>query len=279
MTNAYYMLKDLRDNIGEATASHWGDDDLLRKLNASHRMRANELISVPGDWLLTSEDLTPVASVLTLPSDCVKPVYAEETSSGYVVSLEGDIRTRNLTRIAGTTLYAGAPEVYLVGNTLVFNVDAYTTETTLWYQRRVPDLHCGVESSVAASTLGFDLSNQPRYVADYYKGETVEVMDLTTEAVEIRSKITAYTAAGVATITGTPTDTDLYGTVSSLPEEAISLVILGATLGVMAKPSAALDPKYFEYFLSLFRDAKKDWNEFISTRISGANRTRVTEIE
>lgn len=274
--NAYYIVKDVRDNLGEDTAAHWGDDDILRKVNAAHRMRANELLSVPGDWLLTSSDLTPVASVITLPTDCVKPVYMEETSSGYEVPLTGDIRVRRSTRATGVTIYSGLTEAYLNGNTLVVNQDSYTTQVTLWYQKRIPDLHMGTESSVAANTLGFDFSNQPRFVADYYKNEYVEVMDATTKAIEIRSLISGYTAAGVATITGTPTDTDVYGTVSSLPEEAMPLIILDATLRCMAKPGAAIDPKYFEYFQALYKDAKRDWNDFISTRVSGANKTRRT---
>ena len=277
--NAYYLLTDLRDNIGEASAKRWGDNDLLRKLNFSHRLRTNELISVPGDWLVTSEDLTPVDSVVTLPSDCVKPVYMEHTSDGYSISLGQNVRDRRTTQVAGTTLYSGLCDAYLEGGTIVINSDSFSDQVTLWYQRRIPDLHAGTESSVAASTLGFDLANEPRFVADYYKGSYVEVMDVTTKAVEIRSEITTYTAAGVATITGTPVDTDLYGTVSELPEEAMGLVVLDATLLCLAKPGAALDTKYFEYFSSLRRDAKKDWNNFISTRLSGSNRTRITEVE
>jgi hypothetical protein len=277
--NAFYMLKDLRDNVGEATESHWGDDDLLWKLNLAHRVRANELISVPGDWLLTSSNLTPVDSVITLPSDCVKPVYMEETTDGYPIPFCGDIRDRRTDRVYATNPWSGSAEAYLVGNTIEVNASSYTTGVTLWYQKRVPDLHAGTESSVAASTLGFDLGNRPRFEDDYYNNVYVEVMDATTHAIEIRSLITDYTAAGVATITGTPTDTDVYGTVSTLPEEAMDLVVLDATLRALAKPSAALDPKYFEYFRELYRDAKRDWNNFISTRISGTNRVRVTETE
>ena len=277
--NAYYLLTDLRDNIGEASAKRWGDNDLLRKLNFSHRLRANELISVPGDWLVTSEDLTPSNSVVTLPSDCVKPVYLEHTSEEYPISLNQNIRDRRTTYVIGTTLYSGLLDAYLLGNTIVINSDSFSDQVTLWYQQRIPDLHAGTESSVAALTLGFDLGNEPRFVANYYKGSYVEVMDATTKAVEIRSEITGYIAAGVATITGTPVDTDLYGTVSELPEEAMSLVVLEATLLCLAKPGAALDTKYFEYFSSLRREAKKDWNAFISTRLSGSNRTRITEVE
>ena len=277
--NAYQMITEVRDKIGEDVASHWGDNDLLRKLNFSHRQRANELITTPGDWLLTSEDLTPVASVITLPSDCIKPVYLEETTDGTPITLDANVRDRRAFRGKSDSVYVGVPEAYLAGNTLEVNEDAYTTGVTLWYQRRVPDLHMGAESSVAASALGFDLSNKPEYILSYYVGDYVEVMDLTTKAVEIRSLITAYTAAGVATITWTPVDTDVYGTVSSLPEEAINLILLDTALSALAKPSASLDPKYFEYLLALARDAKKDWKTFISTRISGSRRTRITEID
>lgn len=277
--NCYHMLTEMRDIIGEKTASHWGDDGLLRKINFSQRQRANELMSVPGDWLLASEDLTPAASVITLPSNCVKPVHLEETTSHCPISIGQNIRDRRISGVSGQTIWDQVMEAYPLGNTLVVCIDSYTTGVTLWFQRRVPDLHCGTESSVAVSTLGFHLANHPVFVADYYKGSYVEVMDATTKAVEIRSEITGYTAAGVATITGTPVDTDLYGTISELPEEAINLVILDAALAAMAKPSAALDPKYFEYLLALRKEAKKDWKRFITTRISGSNRTRITEYE
>lgn len=269
--NAYFMIQELRDLIGEATAKHWGDWGLLRKLNFSQRQRANELISSPGDWLVTSEDLTPAASVITLPSDCIKPAYLEETSDGTPIALSGNLRDRRVTE--------ALLEAYPVGNTLVVNSDSYTTGVTLWYHQRIPDLHMGTESSVAASSLGFHVANHPVFVADYYNGSYVEVMDVTTLAVEIRSEITAYTAAGVATVTGTPVDTDVYGTISLLPEEAENLIILDAALAAMSKPSAALDPKYFEYLLSLRNEARRNWKRFMTTRVSGSNRTRITEAD
>lgn len=79
-----------------------------------------------------------------------------------------------------------------------------------------------------------------------YKGSYVEVIDSTSGAIDIRSEITTFTAVNaLATITGTPTDGDYYGTVSELPEEGMAFVVLDATLLALAKPGASLDTKYF----------------------------------
>lgn len=279
--NAWYMLVDLRDNIGEATEKRWGDNDLLRKLNFAHRLRANELLSNPGDWLLTSDDLTPSNNAVTLPSDCLKPVYMEQTSDGYPISLHQNIRTRRVTRVGGTNLYTGTLDAYLVGNTIEINSDNFTDQVTLWYQKRIPDLHAGTAATgTGASALTLDKGNEPRFVDDYYNDSVVEVIDQTSGIVDIRSTISDYVASTVTmTITGTAAVGDYYGTVSELPEEGMALIVLDATLLALAKPGAALDTKYFEYFTSLRRDAKKAWDEVISTRLSGANMTVITEIE
>ena len=272
--NAYYMLVDLRDNVGEASAKHWGDNDLLRKLNFAHRARANELMSVPGDWLMTSDDLTPVASVITLPSDCVKPSYMEITASEEPISLDVSIRERRLTRLSAG---AGGLEAYPVGNTLEVNTEGFTDEVTLWYLKRIRDLHAGTADAGAATEIALDTDNEHSVTDDYYNGVTIDIVSGTGAGSDT---ITDYTGStGACVVTGTYSSSSIYGTVSELPEEADRLVVLDATLLALAKPSASMDPKYFEYFYSIWKDAKKDWNNFISTRISGSNRTRITETD
>lgn len=279
--NAYWMLTDLRDNVSEASAKHWGDDDLLRKLNFSHRIRAMELMGEMGDWLVVSEDLTPSSSVITLPRECAKPVYMEHKADEYEIPIISSVRERRLRRTStGVSGFFGGADLnaYLEKGTIVVNEEGFGDQVTLWYQKRVPDLHAGVAANCAASTLGFALANEPQFIADYYKGAYVEVIDSTSGAIDIRSEITVFTAVNaIATITGTPTNGDYYGTVSELPEEGMILVVLDATLLALAKPGASLDTKYFEYFMTLQRNALKSWNAWISSRFVGSNRIRVTE--
>jgi len=278
--NAWYMLTDLRDNVAEATEKRWHDNDLLRKLNFAHRMRANELIASPGDWLVTSEDLTPSSGVVTLPSDCLKPVYMEEISTGYPIPLTQNLRDRRTTRTSSYGLYKGYLDAYVVGNTIEINSATYGTQVRLWYQRRVADLHCGTaDTGTGASALVLDNDMEPRFEDDYYNGVYVEVIDQTSGMVDIRSLVTDYVAATeTMTITGTAAADDHYGTVLELPEECAGLIVLEATLLALAKPASSLDTRYFEFFESLHRKALKDWNMFKATRVSGSNMTRVTEV-
>jgi len=47
--NAYDMLAELRDNLNEASASHWSDAALLRKLNIAQRKIGLRVAMAPGD--------------------------------------------------------------------------------------------------------------------------------------------------------------------------------------------------------------------------------------
>lgn len=266
--NTYHMLLDVRDNIGEDVASHWGDNDVLRKLNAAQRKVANLFILTPGDWLIKSADLTPVDSVITLPDDCAKPVYMEEESSGCEITLSGNIRGRNFSRVTGAIAYEGITEAYMEMNTIVVNRDSYTTEVTLWYQKRIPDLHTGAAAVGSGATkLIFQLTNEPKRVDDYYNDVVVEIVDGT--GTGIIEAISDYAGEEFyATITGTVATADNYGTVSELPEESHDLIVLEASLMLLAKPSSAIEPSIFKYMLSQVQKAREDLEEWISTRVA-----------
>jgi len=275
--NAYHMMLDVRDNIGEDAAAHWGDNDVLRKLNAAQRKVGNLFILSPGDWLVKSANLTPVDSIITLPSDCAKPVYMEEESTGYAITLSGNIRDRSLSRVAGPILYDGAVEAYMLKDTIEVNYASYTTEVTLWYQQRIPDLHAGAcGSNSAATILEFQLTNEPKRVDDYYNGVSVEVVDGTgTGIVEDISDYIGSTYR--ATIEGTVASGDNYGTVSELPEEAHDLIVLEASQMLLAKPSSSIEPSVFKYMLERTKQAREDLEEWISTRV--ATHTHVRSVE
>lgn len=275
--NAYHMMLDARDNTGEDVAAHWGDNDVLRKLNAAQRKVANLFILSPGDWLIKSANLTPVASVISLPSDCAKPVYMEETSSGYPIILSGNIRERARTRIAGAVIYEGVVEAYMLKDSIVVNQDSYTTGVTLWYQQRVPDLHTGACAAGSGATkVIFQLTNEPKRVDDYYNGVSIEIVDGT--GTGIIEDISDYDGSGYyATITGTVAADDNYGTVSELPEEAHDLIVLEASQMLLAKPSSSIEPTVFKYMLERTKQAREDLEEWISTRVATHMPYRNTE--
>ena len=260
--NSYHMLVDIRDNIGEDVAAHWGDNDILRKLNAAQRKVANLFILTSGDWLIKSVDLTPVDSVITLPSDCAKPVYMEEKSSGYAITLGGNIRNRAATRISGVV------EAYMLKDSIEINYSSYSTEVTLWYQERISDLHAGTAGANSAATkLEFELASEPKRSDDYYNDISVEVVDGT--GTGIIENISDYDGSGYyATIVGTVASGDHYGTVSELPEESHDLIVLEASLMLMVKPSSSLEPSVFKYMLERTKQAREDLEEWISTRVA-----------
>ena len=277
--NSYFMLSDLRDNVGEGTESHWDDAELMRKLNAANLEIGFLVSQTTGDWLMKSADLTPVASVITLPSDCAKPVYMEEKSTGREIPFEGTVRERRVDRVSSTSIYGSYVCAYMVGDTIEVNQDSYTEEVTLWYERRLIDLSAGTIGTGAASSLQFDAENEPNGSDDYYNGVTVECMDATTKVVEIVSTISDYTGSTyTATVVGTPVSSDFYGTVPQIPREGHALIVLKATLAVIAKPSSAFDPKVFDNFEKIVRRSEKAFEDWIATRVKNSQGVRTTEI-
>lgn len=256
--NAYEQLELVRDMIFEASEAHWTELNILRRLNVAQRRIALRLSMSPAGWLLERATVTPSASVITLPSNCSKPVYLEEVSSGTPVNwLPGGPSYRRVSRTQPIEWELSVKEAYVLRDTIVVNQDTYTTQCYLWYQKRVPDLHCGhVGSNSGANALELDegtsyssgdslgTGRAIKYVDDYYNDVIVEIIDGTSGITDIRSEITDFVAStGVCTITGTPADNDLYGTISLLPEEAHELMVYDAAISALAKPSAKLDER------------------------------------
>uniref|UniRef100_A0A6H1ZQ33 Putative tail protein n=1 Tax=viral metagenome TaxID=1070528 RepID=A0A6H1ZQ33_9ZZZZ len=285
--NAYDLFRAVRDDLNEASASHWKDPEVLQKLNLNYLQLAARIGNSPGDWLLTSESVTPVASVITLPSNCAKPVHLED-SEGNPIWVNTTVRDRQVFRTVGIS-DEGAGQAYLQGNTIVVNADSFTTVCTLWYQERLPLLHCGVlQASTGATTLMFQLvdSNARSMLAsgvnDYYNGEVVEVIDVTSGVVSqatIADYVGSTGAATVATMSPAPAATDYYGTVPRIPDEALPLLQLATTVQLLAKPSSAIDPKYFEYFAGLMKKAKVDFESWLEPRMHTSSHVQTTQWE
>ena len=276
--DTYTMLQLQRDYIAEAVASHWEDVPLIHRLNVAQRRVAVLVQNYPGAWLQKSADLTPVASVITLPQDCAKPVYLEETSSGQPINWLGSVKQRRVSRRAGASLgYSGLLEAYAQRNTLVVNQEGYTTGVTLWYDVRVPDLIAGTASAGAALSLTFPVNANVKHIDDYYNGVAIEV-DSGVGAGTVGDVITDYTgSSGACVVAGTYDNTSIFGTVSLLPEEAHPLIILEAALLALAKPSSNIDEKVFQYYTNEKREAKRELKEWLETRIAGEGRVAITE--
>lgn len=276
--NAYMMMLDVRDNIGEEVAAKWDNAGIQRKLNAAQRRLAMILSMSPGDWLVKSSDLTPSDSLITLPTDCMKPVALETTANKQPIPIRTNVRDRSIGRLPAAALGVWEYEAYLLKDYIEVNVDSFETGVTLWYQQRVPDLALGVVATGSASTLVLQAANEPNGNDDYYNEVVIEVID-TNFNVNIVSPVSDYDGGTFTiTLTGTPVANDFYGTISELPEECHDLMVLMATTKLLAAPGAAIDPEAFQFNMSEKNALLKEFKEWVATRKSGSSHTRVTEI-
>ena len=275
----------MRELIVESSASHWKDFELLGRLNAAQRRLGLYVGQQPGGWLIARETVTASSSEITWPSDCAKPIYLEEVTSGRPVPFSTAVQDRRVSRLAGTTLYSGAVEAYFKRKTIVVNQDDYSESCYLWYQMRVPDLHVGTADAGGAASItlddtdGVDSSEGfgAKQEADYYNGVEIQVVEGT--GAGAADTITDYTAARVATVTGTYSNDSDYGTISMLPEECHELIYYEAALAALSKPAAAVDPKYFEYLGAIVQGLRREFESWISSHVVGTARTRITEID
>jgi hypothetical protein len=281
--NAYMMNELLKGMIGEETAAHWGVDNLLMRMNLSQGKVATLIMSYPGSWLTKSKDLTPVASVITLPTDCGKPLYMEIKANGQPVSWLGNVRLRRVSRGTGDVSFdnnyaSGGVEAYVLAKTIEINSVDFTDEVTLWYEERVPDLMTGTGSAGGLLELTFPDTINVKRVDDYYNGVGLEVASGTgSGTVTTISNFVAATR--VCTLAaGTCGADSVFGTVSVLPEEAVMLVILETALFALAKPSSTVDKEVWQFYFSERKEAKKVLEEWLETRVKGFSRVATTEL-
>ncbi len=280
--NAYTQVDFIRDLIDEPVASHWSTLNLLRRLNLAQGKIALKLAMTPGDWLTKSASVTVTNSIGTLPVDCSKPIYMEDSKGNPINWLIGGPTYRQVTRGVTTYVDTTAQEAYILHNTFETNSDSFSDTITLWYQRRVPDLHMGFTPTGGASSLKFDVSTTEavasntygtgkgiKFINDYYNDVTVDIY-AGSGIQDIRTTISDWDAAtAVATVTGTPSNNDIYGTVSVLPEECHMLMTFDAAIMALIKPGAKLDKEALQYVQSEYRRAKQEFDDWISTRVHG----------
>jgi hypothetical protein len=282
--NTLDQVELIRDYIAEATASHWSDLNILRRLNVAQRTLAVRIAQLNSAWLVTSASVTPSATgVITLPNDCSKPLYLEDANGGVINWLVGGVKNRQVTR--------DGSEVYPLMNTLELNANVFSgTTCTLWYQKRVPDLHCGfTQSGSGANALVFDKTvtvaasalatgRALKFQDDYYNNVTVEVIDATSGIVDISSVISDYTASSAtAVIVGTCAAADKYGTVSILPPECHELMVLETAQIALMKPGAKLDKTVLQYYRAELSTAREEFYSWLETRTPGVSGISVGE--
>ena len=277
--NTYEMLLELRANVGESTAAHWSEKELLKKLSAAHRRVAMTLMLKQGDWLLKSELFTPASGLITLPADCAKPVYIEVVSTGIEIPINTTVRERRLTRPATSGMDYGGLNAYFLDGYVEINDSSYSSQVRMWYQRRVWDLIAGTgDTSTGVLAIVIAVADGPRYTDDYYIGAKVEIVEGT--GIGTSDTVTDYDGGTrVLTVSGTYGTDTIYGTVPQVPEEGHDLIILKATLQAMAKPSSDVEEEVFKYYMALERDAQKIFDEWCATRKSGSTHVRTTEID
>jgi hypothetical protein len=242
---------------------------------------AIKLSMTPGDWLTKSDSVVVTNGVGSFPSDCSKPIYMEDSNGSPISWLAGGPAYRQVSRGAAGYPDDASQEAYVLANTFEVNTSTFSDTITLWYQRRVPELHMGFAASGSgASALKFDTSTAEavasntygtgkgiKFLNDYYNGVIVDIYN-GSGIQDIRSTITDWDAAtAVATITGTPTAADIYGTISVLPEESHMLMTFDAAIMALIKPGAKLDKEALQFVQTEYRAAKKEFDDWISIRV------------
>jgi len=276
--NTKEMLELLRDNINESTASHWSDVNLVRRMNIAQRKIALTVAMSPGQWLIVSTPVTPLSSVITLPDDCSKPIYLEETTSGQPLSWLHDVRHRRISRPAGTSLADGILEAYPLMSTIEVNRASYSTACTLWYQIRVPDLQVGTAATGSgAAKLYFPDDLNTKRIDDYYNNVKVEITAGTLAGTI--DTITDFAASTrIATISGTVGTDSVFGTIPRLPEETHMLIVLEATVMALMKPSSSIDKDVLKFYVDELARERVEIDGWLQSRIPDGDGTLIGDI-
>ena len=217
--NCYSVLGDVLRGLNDySTARHNGTSTsgpfdntwIVNKINVAQKDIYNILMKRIPENFLTSASLTFTNSIATLPWDFGKRKRLVDDHGSKVFLSSVDVLPTN----AGV----GSDQLfYQKGRTYVLNKAGVTKTYTLYYYTKPRDMHQGTASAGASTSITF--ASTAKVIADYYNGLTLE--NITADWV---NTISDYTAARVATITGTAAASDYYGTVSELPEEFHHLI-------------------------------------------------------
>jgi len=205
------MLEEIRTELNDytpdktqgTTTGVFDNSDIVKKINKSQRYIFNILFTRFPDLFLTSQNVTGVSGVFTLPVDLYRICDIVNSYGDKVAPIS--IQTKHRTNYTGSKyLY------YRQGNTIVRD-DGGSDTLTFHYYKEPRELTQGVSQGGTATSITLALT--AKKTADYYNGIVIEnVSD------DWYDTITDYTAARVATVTNRATLGRYYGTVSELPE-------------------------------------------------------------
>jgi hypothetical protein len=284
MFNAYSMVQDLRGMVAESVAKHWSNEAILSALNKSLTNIYRKIALTSGDWFVKqSSSITPVAGVITLPSDCSKPLYVEEVTSGTEIPLgivsarDRGMNMRYSDRLSYNGLLAWPEE-----GVLRVNDDSYTTAVYVWYERRIPLMHAGTATGGTTPSLILADDRNVSYVDDYYNGTIVEILS-SSESFTLRALISDYNggsiAASLTLLTGgwvANLNGYLYGTVPVIPPEALDYLIHKALLYLLFKPGSSVQKEQIYFIRDEVADAEKSFQQWASSRLKVNSRVRYT---
>lgn len=221
--NCYAMLEEIRTDLNEYTTAlvqgsevgAYDNTDIVRKVNSAQRFISNILFNQMPELFLTSASVTGSSGVYTIPSDCLRMDSIFDSNNNPIKPI--NVQEQKMTSSSGSDyLY------YRKGNTVVRD-SGLSDSLTFYYYYMVKDLTQGMSSAGAASSLTLATTAKP--IADYYNNIIIENI---TDG--WASTITDYSAARVATLTGTGAASKYYGTVSQLPDVFHPLISQRATL-------------------------------------------------
>lgn len=232
--NCYSILQNIRYAINEhSTGLVQGTDTtgafqnsyLIDEINKAQYYVYSILFNQIPELFLTSASITFSSSVATLPTDLFKikevsnsdnfPLYPMEVNQRHSGNYVGDIYS-----------------YYRYGNTLRIDRDDVSDTGTIWYYKRLRELHTGASS--AGSALSITLASTAKGITDYYNGMTIE--NITDNWVDT---ISDYTSARVCTLAAqTGAASKYYGIVSELPEIFHNIIEERAIIQVKQHPKA-----------------------------------------
>jgi hypothetical protein len=256
--NCFELVKEVRYGLNEyddALAS--GDDNIgafknqyiIGQINISIRELYSLIARRRPDEFMAEASLTAVNSVITLPSNFSKLVLLRDQYGSKITSID-QVQRRSPSDQGSTMVY------YKTGRTLVIDRQSDSSVYTLIYKTKPRDIHQGKASAGAATSITLSAVEQvAKSIIDFYNGMTIEDITAGWDSV-----ISDYTAARVATVTGTAAAGDFYALVPEIPEWSHHLIapraILFCKLNPISKekPTKAELEDYKELFLAAFRE-------------------------
>lgn len=211
--NAYQLLTDVRYGInehstafiqGSDTTGAFQNDYIISKINEAQRYIYAFLFKRFKEFFLSSEEITGVDSVFTLPWDCGAIRYLKD-ENGYRVSQIDVDKLHSESTHGSDNLY------YRKKNDLILDRSGVTDTYTLYYYKKPRDITQG--SAAAGGVATITLSSEARKIVDYYNEMTIE--NITQDWVDT---IDDYSVARIAAISETAVASDFYGIVPDLPE-------------------------------------------------------------